>query len=94
MTEATSGQEALALIKKNKDIDLLFSDIMMHGGMNGRLLASIVTRKCPKIRIQLTTDYENVDITKNSTDADFPLLRKHHGQQDLATALRKLLDKS
>ena len=94
VTEATSGQEALASIKKNKDIDLLFSDIMMHGGMNGRLLASIVTRECPKIRIQLTTDYENVDITKNSTDADFPLLRKHHGQQDLATALRKLLDKS
>ena len=94
VTEATSGQEALASIKKNKDIDLLFSNIMMPGGMNGRLLASIVTRECPKIRIQLTTDYENVDITKNSTDADFPLLRKHHGQQDLATALRKLLDKS
>ena len=94
VTEAASGEEALASMKKNKDIDLLFSDIMMPGGMNGRQLASIVTREYPNIQIQLTTGYENVDITKNSTDADFPLLRKPYGQQDLATALRKLLDKS
>jgi len=94
VTEATSGEEALASMKKNKDIDLLFSDIMMPGGMNGRQLASIVTREYPNIQIQLTTGYENVDVTKNSTDADFPLLRKPYGQQDLATALRKLLDKS
>lgn len=93
VTEATSGEEALASMKKNKDIDLLFSDIMMPGGMNGRQLASIVKKEYPKIRIQLTTGYENVDITHDSTDADFPLLKKPYGQQDLAIALRKLLDK-
>ncbi|MFP6804415.1 MAG: response regulator [Pseudomonadales bacterium] len=89
--EANSGEDALVSIKKNKNIDLMFSDIMMPGGMSGRQLASIVNTEYPKIKIQLTTGYENVDVTKNSADADFPLLRKPYDQQGLATALRKLL---
>ncbi len=92
--EANSAEDALVSIKKNKNIDLMFSDIMMPGGMSGRQLASIINTEYPKMKIQLTTGYENVDVTKNSADADFPLLRKPYDQQDLATALRKLLDVS
>ena len=94
LIEANSGEDALVSIKKNKNIDLMFSDIIMPGGMSGRQLASIINTEYPKIKIQLTTGYENVDVTKNSADADFPLLRKPYDQQGLATALRKLLDGS
>ena len=90
--EAASGDEALASMEKNKDIDLLFSDIMMPGGMNGRELASIVTKKYPKVKIQLTSGYENVDVTKNSIDAALPLLKKPYDREQLSIALRKQLD--
>ena len=90
--EAASGDEALASMEKNKDIDLLFSDIMMPGGMNGRELASIVTKKYPKVKIQLTSGYENVDVTRNSIDAALPLLKKPYDREQLSIALRKQLD--
>ena len=90
--EANSGEEALVSIKKNKDIDLIFSDILMPGGMTGRQLASIVNKEYPKIKIQLATGYEHLEASKNDADADFPLLRKPYNVQNLATALRKLLD--
>lgn len=90
--EAGSGEEALASMEKNEDIDLLFSDIMMPGGMNGRELASIVSEKYPKVKIQLTTGYENVDATMNSIDGDLPLLRKPYDREELSNALRKRLD--
>ena len=90
--EANSGENALDSIKENKNIELMFSDIMMPGGMTGRQLASIVSMEYPEIKIQLTTGYENVDITKNNADTDFPLLRKPYDQQSLATTLRELLD--
>jgi PAS domain S-box-containing protein len=90
--EADSGEEALVSIKKNQDIDLMFSDILMPGGMNGRQLASIVNTEYPKIKIQLTTGDENVEVTMNGADADFPLLKKPYDLQDLATALQKSLD--
>ena len=88
--EANSGEEALVLMRKNKDIDLMFSDILMPGGMSGRQLASIVNKEYPKIKIQLTSGYDNVEATKDN--ADFPLLKKPYDLQKLATALRKLLD--
>ena len=90
--EASSGEDALDSIKENKNIELMFSDIMMPGGMSGRQLASIVSMEYPEIKIQLTTGFENVDITKNNADADFPLLKKPYDQRDLATTLRELLD--
>jgi len=90
--EAASGDEALASMEKNKDIDLLFSDIMMPGGMNGRELAAIVTKKYPNVKIQLTSGYENVDVTKNSIDAAHPLLKKPYDREQLSIALRKQLD--
>ncbi|MDG2278809.1 MAG: PAS domain-containing protein [Pseudomonadales bacterium] len=88
--KANSGEEALVLMRKNKDIDLMFSDILMPGGMSGRQLASIVNKEYPKIKIQLTSGYDNVEATKDN--ADFPLLKKPYDLQKLATALRKLLD--
>jgi PAS domain S-box-containing protein len=90
--EANCGQDALDSMKKNKDVDLMFTDIMMPGGMTGRQLASIVNREYPKIQIQLTTGYDNVDATKNIADTEFPVLKKPYDQRALATALRKLLD--
>ena len=98
ITTALDSENPLVMVDQSQLesalMNLCISDIMMPGGMRGRQLASIVSMEYPEIKIQLTTGHENVDITKNGADVDFPLLRKPYDQKGLATALRELLDLS
>ncbi len=55
--EAGSGPEALALVEQQPELDLLFSDIVMPGGMSGEELAAEVCRRRPAIRVLLTSGY-------------------------------------
>ena len=98
ITTALDSENPLVMVDQSQLesalMNLCISDIMMPGGMRGRQLALIVSMEYPEIKIQLTTGHENVDITKNGADADFPLLRKPYDQKGLATVLRALLDLS
>jgi CheY-like chemotaxis protein len=56
--EARNGPEALAVLEsRNCEIDLLFTDIVMPGGMSGFVLAEEVLARCPGIRVLYTTGY-------------------------------------
>src|SRR5690606_5145461 len=56
-TSASSGSEALALVEQTPDIDLVFTDVIMPGGMNGRELAEQVGRVRPQLRVLFTSGY-------------------------------------
>ena len=55
--EAAGGDEALAVLDRVQEIDLLFTDIEMPGDVNGYELAKIVRERWPEIPILLTSGY-------------------------------------
>lgn len=87
---ASSAPEALLLLKKVSDFDILFSDIVMPGSMSGRELAEIVSAEYPKIKVQLATGFE--DIRRQVSDGDrFPVLNKPYGKDELLASIHKLI---
>jgi two-component system, NtrC family, sensor kinase len=83
---AASAQEGLDLIGREGDIDLVFSDILMPGGLNGLELAKLVRRRYPCIAVLLTTGYSSS--VQDAVHEGFEVLRKPY---DLAALERALL---
>ncbi len=57
VTSAASGREALELLDRVGEVDLLFTDVVMPGGMNGREVAEEVRRARPGLRVLFTSGY-------------------------------------
>ncbi|MBV8836961.1 MAG: response regulator, partial [Alphaproteobacteria bacterium] len=91
--EAATGPEALRLIDNNGAIDLLFTDVVIPGGMNGRELADTAQRKKPEIRILFTSGYtQNAIVHHGRLDAGVLLLSKPYRKTELARMVRVALD--
>jgi two-component system, NtrC family, sensor kinase len=80
-----SAQAGLDLIEREDGIDVVFSDILMPGGMNGLQLADTVRRRFPNIAVLLTTGYSSS--AQDAVRRGFEVLQKPY---DLA-ALRRAL---
>jgi CheY-like chemotaxis protein len=85
--EAASGDEAARLLKANRQVDLVFSDIRMPGELTGIDLARLIKREMPEIRVLLTTGYADHDQTIEDVD----LLYKPYRATDLATKIQVLM---
>jgi PAS domain S-box-containing protein len=90
--EAQNGAEALALFDQNPDIALLFTDIVMPGGMNGDQLAEAVRELRPDVGILFTSGYASPEITSGKLLQESNWLKKPYTTRELATRLRELLD--
>lgn len=90
ISTARNGTEALDLIASQPDIDLLFTDIVMPGGIDGCQLAQSVTRVRRKLKVLFTTGYTDRDV--NHLGSDQALIRKPYRRGELADMLRRLLD--
>ena len=89
---ASSGAEAIAVIDAGKPIDLLFTDVIMPGNMNGRELAEEALKRRPEIRVLFTSGYtENAIIHHGRLDPGVLLLAKPYRRSDLATLIRAAL---
>jgi signal transduction histidine kinase len=86
---APSGQAALERVKDGAQFDLLFSDIVMPGGLNGLQLAHAVRELRPDARILLTSGY--VGELAPVADQGFALIDKPYERAALASRLRELL---
>ncbi len=90
---AENGPRALELIQKHEEIDLLFTDVVMPGGMSGRDLAEQATKIRPHLKVLYTSGYtENAIVHHGRLDPDVQLLSKPYRRIDLAKRLRGLLD--
>jgi two-component system NtrC family sensor kinase len=88
--EAASG---LRLLDANPDIRLLFTDVVLPGGMNGRQLADEAVRRRPDLKVLFTTGYtRNAIIHHGRLDADVDLLTKPFTSDALAKKVRQILD--
>jgi len=89
---ARNGEEALELLKSGSPVDLLFSDVVMPGGMSGPQLAEQAARLRPQLKVLYTSGYtENTVIHHGRVDPGVQLLNKPYRRQDLALKLRAVL---
>jgi signal transduction histidine kinase len=88
VVSATSGPAALAILRSDEPVDLLFTDIVMPEGMNGYMLAEAAWRLRPGLRVLFTTGYA-AELSEHDGQ---PMLHKPYDRRALAQAVRALLD--
>lgn len=89
---AVDGQEALALLDRGEGFDLLFTDIVMPGGIDGIRLAEEARRRLADIRILYTTGYADDERLRDAArQPGAALLRKPFAKSALQERLRVLL---
>jgi signal transduction histidine kinase len=89
---AVNAAEALVVIDSSQKIDLLFTDMIMPGSMNGRQLADAALRRRASLKILFTSGYSNeVIIHHGHLDAGVLLLAKPYRKSDLARMIRAAL---
>ncbi|MGX4804028.1 ATP-binding protein [Bradyrhizobium guangdongense] len=89
---AGDGAAALALVDQGATFDLLFTDIIMPGGMNGRELAEAVRLRRPDVRVLYTSGYtDNTIVHEGHLDPGVALLRKPYRKADLSQKIREML---
>ncbi|KRR20828.1 histidine kinase [Bradyrhizobium lablabi] len=85
---AANAAEALAIIDGPERIDLLFTDVMLPGGVNGRQLATEGIKRRPELKVLYTSGYaENALIHHGRLDPGVLLLPKPYVSADLARML-------
>jgi PAS domain S-box-containing protein len=90
--EAANAAEALAIIDGNPAIDLLFTDVIMPGAMNGRQLADAATQRRPGLKTLFTSGYtENAILHHGRLDPGVHLLAKPYRRPELARMIRLAL---
>jgi signal transduction histidine kinase len=91
---ASSGSEAIKLVK-GEDIDLLFTDVVLPDGMNGRRVADAVATIRPRAKVLFTTGYTaNAIVHNGRLDAGVQLISKPFSADALGLRVRKLLDQT
>ncbi len=90
--EADSANAALKILEQGSPIDLLFTDIVMPGGMSGTDLARETRKLRPEIRVLLSSGFAG-GIGENDayTDEALEFLGKPYRKQDLARKINKVL---
>jgi signal transduction histidine kinase/CheY-like chemotaxis protein len=89
---ASNATEALAIINGPEPIDLLFTDVIIPGGMNGRQLATEALTRRAELKILYTSGYtENAIVHHGRLDAGVLLLPKPYLASDLARMIRTAL---
>ncbi len=90
---APDGQAAIGILRYNPEIDLLFTDVVMPGGMNGRQLATEVRALRPDLPVLFTSGYpENAIVTQGRLEPGLHILVKPYRKRELMTKVRELLD--
>ena len=90
--DAANAAEALAIVEAGNEFDLLFTDVIMPGAMNGRQLANELQRRKPGLKVLFTSGYtENAIIHHGRLDTGVLLLAKPYRKSDMAVMIRRAL---
>ena len=90
---ASNGKQALLKLAEEKAIDLLFSDVVMPGGINGFELAEQAVALSPELKVLLTSGYtEKAIIRTGQARFSTNMLSKPYMQAELAHRVREALD--
>lgn len=90
--EAADAKSALDILHQIPNVDLLFTDVVMPGGMGGRELSEAALALRPDLKVLFTSGYtENSIVHNGKLDPGIELLSKPYRREQLAIKLRKLL---
>jgi len=90
---AENAVQALTLVENGPAPDLLFTDVVMPGGMNGRQLALRLRERWPNLRVLYTSGYAHGRLTIDGESVPSKyVLSKPYRRADLAAKLRDALD--
>lgn len=90
---ADNGSNAMAMLAEHPEVQLLFTDVVMPGGMNGRQLADAAKARNPLLKVIFTSGYtDDALIHHGRLDPGAVLLNKPYSRADLARKLREVLD--
>jgi len=91
---AYNGKQAIEQLHKHPEIDLLFSDVVMPGGLNGYEVAEQATSLNNELKILLTTGFFQQEITeKGLLSLATNVLHKPYKQQEVILKIQELLMK-
>jgi PAS domain S-box-containing protein len=91
--EAKSGDAAYAILKSGVHADIVFTDLVMPGTLNGYQLAVRIREEFPKIKVLLTSGYASDVVTATlAHEQSHDILHKPYSQSELARRLQSLLD--
>jgi PAS domain S-box-containing protein len=93
--EAANGKDALAILREHPEIDLLFTDVVMPGGLNGRELAQGARKIYPSLKVLFCSGYaESAILHLGLLDEHVQLLNKPYSRLQLAKRIRGMLTAS
>jgi signal transduction histidine kinase len=90
---AGDAHAALAILRSGTRIDMLFSDVVMPGGMNGVQLSVEAKRLRPDLKVLLSSGYTGAVLGNSGLPEDMPILNKPYRREELATKLRMVLSR-
>ncbi len=89
---AENGASALPILQQERPIDILLSDVIMPGGMNGLDLAKAARKRRPDIRVLFVSGYDRMAIAQATKyDDSLRLLNKPFSLTDLGRELSALI---
>jgi CheY-like chemotaxis protein len=92
---ARNGHEALEALRLSTHFDLLFTDVVMPGGMNGRELAEAANKIRPNLPVLFTSGYtEDAMVHHGRLDFGMRLLNKPYSRKALAAKMRMALSQT
>jgi CheY-like chemotaxis protein len=90
---APDGPSAIKLLEMAGPIDLLFTDVVLPGRMNGRNLADAAVASAPGLKVLFTSGYTRDAVVTNGTlETGADVLPKPFTYKDLAAKVRQVLD--
>jgi CheY-like chemotaxis protein len=90
--EAGNAASALEVLRRDQTIDLLFTDVVMPGGMTGADLAREAANLRPALKVLFTSGFAEASIHNGARSAEIrSLLSKPYRKQDLAGRVREVL---
>jgi PAS domain S-box-containing protein len=93
--EARDGPEALEALKQRADVVLLFTDMLLPGGMKGHEIAAAARKILPELKVLYTTGYSDTAILEQlHSEGDSHLLWKPYRRAELAHQVRQILDEA
>ena len=90
--EAETGPLALAVLGRRPEIDLLFTDMVMPGGLSGNELAALAVKLKPNLRVLYTTGFAEAATGSGSFEVRGKLITKPYRKSDFAVKLREVFD--
>ncbi len=93
--EAANGYQALEQFMQHTDIALVFSDVMLPGGLPGPALVDKLRERRPGLKILMTSAFSESSILhRDMLDGTLQLLTKPYRVEDLARQVRAILDEN